>query len=57
MLPFDKALIMSDVAEGSTKLLLKQKEVAKAFASGRDAFISFPTSYSNIFAMDAFPQH
>ena len=36
-MPFDKAVIMSDVAErermGSKKLLLKQKKVAEAFAS------------------------
>ena len=38
----------------SKKLLLKQKEVVEAFAS---AFVSFPTSYSSTFAMDAFPQH
>ena len=42
---------------GSKKLLLKQKEVAEAFASGRDVFVSFPTSYSSTFATDAFPQH
>ena len=30
---------------GSRKLLLKQKEVAEAFASWRDAFGSFPISY------------
>ena len=38
---------------GSKKLLLKQKEVAEAFASGRDAFFSFATSYSSTFATDA----
>jgi len=42
---------------GSRKLLLKQKEVAEAFTSGRDAFVSFPISYTSTFAMDAFPQH
>ena len=44
---------------GSKKLLLKQKEVAEAFASGRDVFVSFPTSYvySSTFATDAFPYH
>ena len=42
---------------GSKTLLLNQKEVAEAFASGRDAFVSFPTSYSSAFATDAFPQH
>ena len=31
---------------GSRKLLLKQKEVAEAFASWRDVFVSFPTSYT-----------
>ena len=31
---------------GSRKLLLKQKEVAEAFASWRDAFVSFTTSYT-----------
>ena len=42
-------LCHSDVAErknGSKKLLLKQSDVAEAFASGRDASINFPTSYS-----------
>ena len=38
---------------GSKKLLLKQKEVAEAFTSWRDLFVSFPTT----FATDAFPQH
>ena len=60
VVPFDKALIVSDVAErkmGSRKLLLKQKEVAEAFASWRDAFVSFPISYTSTFATDAFPQH
>ena len=42
---------------GSKKLLLKQKEVAESFASGRDVFVSFPTSYSSTFVTDAFPQH
>ena len=59
-MPFDKALIMSDVVRermGSKKLLLKQKEVAEAFASRRDVFVSFPTSYSSTFATDAFPYH
>ena len=42
---------------GSKKLLLKQKAVAEAFASGRDAFVSFPTSFSSTFATDALPQH
>ena len=41
---------------GSKKLLLKQKEVAEAFASG-DVFVSFPTSNSSTFATDAFPHH
>ena len=41
VVPFDKALIVSDVSERSRKLLLKQKEVAEAFASWRDAFVSF----------------
>ena len=40
---------------GSKKLLLKQKEVAEAFASWRDVFVSFPTSYSSTLATDAFP--
>ena len=31
---------------GSKKLLVKQKGVAEAFASGRDAFVSFPIIYS-----------
>ena len=31
---------------GSRKLLLKQKEVAEAFASWRDVFVSFTTSYT-----------
>ena len=39
---------------GSRKLLLKQKEVAEAFASWRDAFVSFPISYTSTFATDAF---
>ena len=42
---------------GSRKLLLKQKEVAEAFASWRDAFVSFPISYTSTFAPKAFPQH
>ena len=57
---FDKALIMSDVAEermGYKNLLLKQKGVAEAFASGRDAFVSFPTSCSRTFATDVLSQH
>ena len=57
VVPFDKALIVSDVAERSRKLLLKQKEVAEAFASWRDAFVSFPISYTSTFATEAFPQH
>ena len=56
VVPFDIALIMSDVA-GSIKLLLKQKEVAEAFTSERDAFINFLTSYNSTSATDAFPQH
>ena len=42
---------------GSKNLFLKQKEVAESFASGRDVFVSFPTSYSSTFATDALPQH
>ena len=43
---------------GSRKLLLKQKEVAEAFASWKDAFVSFPISYTtSTFATEAFPQH
>ena len=45
---------------GSRKLLLKQKkqkEVAEAFASWRDAFVSFPISYTSNFATESFPQH
>ena len=61
VVPFDKALIVSDVAErkkmGSRKLLLKQNEVAEAFASWRDAFVSFPISYTSTFATEAFSQH
>ena len=42
---------------GYKKLLLKQKEIVEAFASGVDALVSFLTSYSSTFATDAFPQH
>ena len=42
---------------GPRKLLLKQKEVAEAFASWRDAFVSFPISYTSTFATESFPQH
>ena len=42
---------------GSKNLFLKQKEVAEAFASGRDAFVSFPTSCSSTSATDALSQH
>ena len=34
-----------------------KKKVAEAFASGRDAFVSFLTSCSSTFATDALPQH
>ena len=34
---------------GSKKLLLKQREVVEAFASGIDVFASFPTNYSKNF--------
>ena len=30
---------------GSKKLLLKQKEIAEAFASGRDVFVSFVSQF------------
>jgi len=44
VVPFDKALIMSDAAEkkmGSKKLLLKQKAVVEAFASGERCIRQF----------------
>ena len=52
---FDKVAML--LKEKNKKLLLKQREVAEAFASARDASVSFPTGYSNNFPIDVFPQH
>ena len=39
-LPLDKALMLQRERMGPKKLLLKQREVAEAFASGRDTFVA-----------------
>ena len=53
-MPFDNVLMSLRERMGHKKLLLKQKEVAEVFTSGRDAIVSFPTSYSK--NTNAFPQ-
>ena len=50
---FDNALMLLRERIGSRKFLLKQREVAEAFASGRDAFIIRPATVRN-FATVAF---
>ena len=49
VVPFDNALMLLRERMGSKKLLLKQREVAEAFASGRDTVVSLPTSYGKNF--------
>ena len=39
---------------GSKKLLLKQKEVAEAFASGRDVFVSFVSQFQFFVKKESF---
>ena len=49
-MPFDKVVMLLRERMGSKKLLLKQRKwVVEVFTSGRDAFVSFPTSYSKNF--------
>lgn len=51
---FDNVLMLLRERMVHKKLLLKQREVVEVFTSGRDAIVSFPTSYSK--NTNAFPE-